>query len=47
MSLLDTRTFYGQKEHDLAVRVIPSASDDSELEESQEEWIPDSSLKDI
>ena len=31
---MDTRTFYGQKEHDGAVRVIPSDSEDSELEES-------------
>ncbi|XDV42919.1 hypothetical protein PO909_011497 [Leuciscus waleckii] len=48
---MDTRTFYGQKEHDRAVRVIPSDSEDSEIEESdnedseveesQEDWIPE------
>lgn len=48
---MDTRTFYGRKEHDRAVRVIPSDSEDSELEESdnedseveesQEDWIPE------
>ncbi|MGH0132152.1 UNVERIFIED_CONTAM: hypothetical protein FKN15_034858 [Acipenser sinensis] len=46
---MDTRTFYGRKEHDRAVRVIPSDSEleesdneDSELEDSQEDWIPES-----
>ncbi|XP_051971544.1 piggyBac transposable element-derived protein 2-like [Xyrauchen texanus] len=34
---MDTRTFYGRKEHDRAVRVIPSDSEDSELEESDNE----------
>ena len=28
------------------VSVIPSESEDSELEESQEEWIPESGLRD-
>ncbi|XP_048048348.1 piggyBac transposable element-derived protein 3-like [Megalobrama amblycephala] len=49
---MDTRQFYGRKEHDRAVRVIPSDSEDSELEESEnedseveeshEDWIPES-----
>ena len=34
---MDTRTFYGWKEHDRAVRVIPCDSEDSELEESDSE----------
>ncbi len=29
---MDTGTFYGRKEHDRAVRVIPSDSEDSQLE---------------
>ncbi len=53
---MDTRQFYGRKEHDRAVRVIPSDSEDSELEESEnedseveeshEDWIPESGLRD-
>ncbi|XP_033971608.1 piggyBac transposable element-derived protein 3-like [Trematomus bernacchii] len=49
---MDTKTFYGQKGHNQAVRAIPSDSEDSELdgsesedsegEDSQEEWIPGS-----
>ncbi|XP_058880827.1 piggyBac transposable element-derived protein 3-like [Acipenser ruthenus] len=39
---MDTRTFYGRKEHDRAVRVIPSDSEDSELEESDSEDSEDS-----
>ncbi|KAJ8348980.1 hypothetical protein SKAU_G00275690 [Synaphobranchus kaupii] len=52
---MDTRTFYGRKEHDRAVRVIPADSQDSELEESdnedseieesQEVWIPESGTR--
>lgn len=53
---MDTRQFYGRKENDRAVRVIPSDSEDSELEESEnedseveeshEDWIPESGLRD-
>ncbi len=53
---MDTRQFYGRKEHDRVVRVIPSDSEDSELEESEnedseveeshEDWIPESGLRD-
>ncbi len=50
---MDTRQFYGRKEHDRAVRVIPSDSEleeseneDSEVEESHEDWIPESGLRD-
>ncbi len=43
---MDTRQFYGRKEHDRAVRVIPSENEDSEVEESHEDWIPESGLRD-
>ncbi|XP_023195555.1 piggyBac transposable element-derived protein 3-like [Xiphophorus maculatus] len=41
---MDAQRFYGRKEHDQAVRLIPSDSEDSELEESdsEEEWTPKS-----
>ncbi len=45
----DTGTFYGQKEHDCPVRVIPSDSEDSQLEsdtkDSEEEWITELGLR--
>ncbi len=50
---MDTRQFYGRKEHDRAIRVIPSDSEleeseneDSEVEESHEDWISESGLRD-
>ncbi|XP_034066448.1 piggyBac transposable element-derived protein 2-like [Gymnodraco acuticeps] len=49
---MDSKTFYGNKGNDQAVRAIPSDSEDSELDgsesedsegqDSQEEWIPES-----
>lgn len=44
---MDAQRFYGRKEHDQAVRLIPSDSEDSELEESdsEEEWTPKSGLR--
>ncbi len=46
---MDTGTFYGWKEHDCAFRVIPSDSEDSQLEsdieDSEEEWILESGLR--
>lgn len=44
---MDTNTFYGRKEGDRAVRVIPSDSEDSALEEndSEEEWTPETGLR--
>jgi len=44
---MDARTFYGCKENDRAVRLISSDSEDSELEESdsEEEWTPESGLR--
>ncbi len=46
---MDTRTFYGQKEPDRAVRVFLSDSEDSQLESDVEdnevECIPESGLR--
>lgn len=44
---MDAQTFYGCKEDDRAVRLIPSDSEDSELEESdsEEEWTQESGLR--
>ena len=42
---MDTNTFYGQKGHDQSVRAIPSDGEDSEGDNSQEEWIPESCLR--
>uniref|UniRef100_H2L551 PiggyBac transposable element-derived protein domain-containing protein n=1 Tax=Oryzias latipes TaxID=8090 RepID=H2L551_ORYLA len=44
---MDAQTFYRSKKHDQEVRPIPSDSEDSELEEfdSEEEWIPESGLR--
>ncbi|XP_023804735.1 piggyBac transposable element-derived protein 2-like [Oryzias latipes] len=41
---MDAQTFYRSKKHDQEVRLIPSDSEDSELEEidSEEEWTPES-----
>ena len=43
---MDTRTFYGRIEHEVAVRAIPSDSKDSAVDsESDEEWTPDNALE--
>lgn len=44
---MDAQTFYRSKKHDQEVRLIPSDSEDSELEEidSEEEWTPESGLR--
>ena len=44
---MDTGTFYGRKEPNRAVRIVPSGSEDSELDDhdNDEEWTPESGLK--
>lgn len=49
---MDIKTFYSRKQQECAVRDIPSECEDSGLSDSdsegvdQEEWIPESGLRD-